>query len=165
MSTADPAGFLKPAVAAIREAGGVFIADEVQAGFGRAGEGMWGFQRHGLVPDIVTMGKPLGNGHPLAAVVVNLRWSSPSAKRSRYFNTFGGNPVSCAVGMAVLDVIEGEALIENAADVGAYLREGLLAMPKGRIPKPGARRGPVHRSRRRGRRWRAFRGWRGSSGQ
>ncbi|HTR16664.1 MAG TPA: aspartate aminotransferase family protein [Acetobacteraceae bacterium] len=122
---ADPPGFLAPAVAAIREAGGLFIADEVQPGFGRTGAGMWGFARHGIVPDLVTMGKPMGNGHPVAAVVAKPEFLTAFGQRTRYFNTFGGNPVSCAVGQAVLQVIEGEDLIANARDVGAYLRQGL----------------------------------------
>lgn len=121
----DPAGFLKPAVAAIRAAGGLFIADEVQPGFGRTGAGMWGFQRHGLVPDIVTMGKPMGNGHPLAAMVARAEILQRFGDTTRYFNTFGGNPVSSAVGMAVLDVLEDENLIANARDTGAYLQQGL----------------------------------------
>ncbi|HEY8333578.1 MAG TPA: aminotransferase class III-fold pyridoxal phosphate-dependent enzyme [Tardiphaga sp.] len=125
---ADPAGFLTPAVAAIREAGGLMIADEVQPGFGRTGEGMWGFARHGIVPDIVTMGKPMGNGHPMAAMVARPEILESFGKRTRYFNTFGGNPVSCAVGMAVLDVIEQSDLIGNARDVGAYLRDGLRGL-------------------------------------
>jgi 4-aminobutyrate aminotransferase-like enzyme len=125
---ADPAGFLAPAAAAIREAGGLMIADEVQPGFGRTGAGMWGFSRHGIVPDIVTMGKPMGNGHPMAAMVARPEILESFGKRTRYFNTFGGNPVSCAVGMAVLDVIEGESLIESARDVGAYLRDGLRGL-------------------------------------
>jgi 4-aminobutyrate aminotransferase-like enzyme len=124
----DPAGFLQPAAAAIREAGGLFIADEVQPGFGRTGASMWGFERHGLVPDIVTMGKPMGNGHPIAGMAARPEIIESFGKRSRYFNTFGGNPVSCAAGMAVLDVIEGEHLIENASSTGAYLREGLLSL-------------------------------------
>lgn len=124
----DPAGFLQPAVAAIRAAGGLFIADEVQPGFGRTGAGMWGFQRHGLVPDMVTMGKPMGNGHPVAAMVARHEILDVFGGRTRYFNTFGGNPVSCAVGMAVLDVIEQEGLIENARDVGAAMRDGLVAL-------------------------------------
>ncbi|MDB5549047.1 MAG: aminotransferase class III-fold pyridoxal phosphate-dependent enzyme [Tardiphaga sp.] len=125
---ADPTGFLAPAVAAIREAGGLFIADEVQPGFGRTGSGMWGFARHGVVPDIVTMGKPMGNGHPMAAMVARPDILDAFGRRTRYFNTFGGNPVSCAVGMAVLDVIEQEALIANARDVGAYMSDGLRAL-------------------------------------
>jgi 4-aminobutyrate aminotransferase-like enzyme len=121
----NPVGFLKPAVAAIREAGGVFIADEVQPGFGRTGDAFWGFQRHDLIPDLVTMGKPMGNGHPLAAMVARPEILEPFGKRTRYFNTFGGNPVSCAVGMAVLDVIETEGLVANAKSVGEFLRTGL----------------------------------------
>jgi 4-aminobutyrate aminotransferase-like enzyme len=122
---AEPAGFLAPAMAEIRAAGGLFIADEVQPGFGRTGAGMWGFARHGLVPDIVTMGKPMGNGHPIAAMVARADILQRFGERTRYFNTFGGNPVSCAVGMAVMDVIEDEGLIDNAAKVGAYLADGL----------------------------------------
>ncbi|MBC9205824.1 aspartate aminotransferase family protein [Roseomonas aerophila] len=125
---ADPPGFLAPAVAAIREAGGLFIADEVQPGFGRTGEGMWGFQRHGILPDLVTMGKPMGNGHPIAAMVAKPEILDAFGERTRYFNTFGGNPVSCAVGQAVLEVIEGENIIQNARDTGAYLRDGLRAL-------------------------------------
>lgn len=122
---ADPPGFLEPAVAAIRDAGGLFIADEVQPGFGRTGEAMWGFLRHGVVPDLVTLGKPMGNGHPLAGMVARPDILQAFGDRTRYFNTFGGNPVSCAVGQAVLEVIEGEGLQENARDVGAYLQVGL----------------------------------------
>lgn len=125
---ADPAGFLAPAVDAIRAAGGLFIADEVQPGFGRTGAGMWGFQRHGLVPDIVTMGKPMGNGHPVAAMVARSEILRRFGERTRYFNTFGGNPVSAAVGMAVLDVIEGEGLVGQARDVGAYLAAGIRGL-------------------------------------
>jgi 4-aminobutyrate aminotransferase-like enzyme len=121
----DPPGFLAPAVAAIREAGGLFIADEVQPGFGRTGEGMWGFQRHDILPDLVTMGKPMGNGHPIAGMVAKPEILEAFGERTRYFNTFGGNPVSCAVGQAVLEVIEGENIIQNARETGAYLRAGL----------------------------------------
>ncbi len=120
----EPAGFLAPAVAEIRRAAGLFIADEVQAGFGRTGA-MWGFERHGVVPDIVTLGKPMGNGHPLAGIVARPELIETFAGRSRYFNTFAGNPVSCAVGMAVLDVIETEELIANARSVGERLMDGL----------------------------------------
>mgnify|MGYP006284667447 CR=1 FL=1 len=100
-----PAGFLQEAVAAIHAAGGVFIADEVQPGFGRTGEAFWGFMRHGLVPDIVTMGKPMGNGHPVAGLAVRPEVMRAFGKASRYFNTFGGNPVSMAAALAVLDVL------------------------------------------------------------
>jgi 4-aminobutyrate aminotransferase-like enzyme len=124
----DPPGFLQEAVSAIREAGGVFIADEVQAGFGRTGESMWGFQRHGVAPDLVTLGKPMGAGHPIAGVVARPEVVQAFGERSRYFNTFGGNPVSCAVGMAVLDVIEDEGLMDNAAVTGRLLRDGLQAI-------------------------------------
>jgi len=120
----DPPGFLAPAVAAIRAAGGIFIADEVQAGFGRTGDRRWGFQRHDLVPEIVTMGKPMGAGHPIAGLAVQPSVVSEFG-RTRYFNTFGGNPVSAAVGIAVLEVIEREALQDNARTVGAHLRRGL----------------------------------------
>jgi len=121
---ADPAGFLAPAVQAIRDAGGLFIADEVQAGFARTGSRMWGFQRHDLVPDIVTMGKPMGNGHPIAAMVAQPAVLERFGRESRYFNTFGGNPVSCAAAMATLSVIQDEGLQENAARTGQYLRDG-----------------------------------------
>lgn len=118
----DPVGCLAPAVKAIRDAGGVFIADEVQAGFARTGSCMWGFERHGLVPDIVTMGKPMGNGHPVAGLAVKPEVVDKFGRQSRYFNTFGGNPVSCAAALATLDVIQSEKLQQNAATVGEYLR-------------------------------------------
>ena len=123
-----PAGFLREAVAAVREAGGVFIADEVQPGFGRTGEAFWGFMRHGVVPDIVTMGKPMGNGHPVAGVAVRPDVMRAFGQASRYFNTFGGNPVSMAAASAVLDVIERSGLQRNALEVGNYLRERLGAL-------------------------------------
>ena len=110
---------------AVRAAGGLFIADEVQPGFGRTGEQMWGFARHGLIPDLVTMGKPMGNGHPVAAMAARPDLLAEFGARSRYFNTFGGNPVSAAAGIAVLEVIESEGLIENARRTGAYLLERL----------------------------------------
>ena len=116
-----PAGFLAEAVGAIRAAGGVFIADEVQPGFGRTGEAFWGFMRHGLVPDMVSMGKPMGNGHPVAGLAVRPEVMAAFGRQSRYFNTFGGNPVSMAAASAVLDVIEKESLQANALDVGGYL--------------------------------------------
>jgi len=121
----DPSGFLAPAVAAVRRAGGVFIADEVQPGFARTGTHMWGFARHGLVPDMVSLGKPMGNGHPIAGLVVRPEVVETFGRTVRYFNTFGGNPVSCAAGMAVLDVIENEGLLKNAHSVGAHLKAGL----------------------------------------
>ncbi|MPR08127.1 aspartate aminotransferase family protein [Microvirga tunisiensis] len=126
----DPPGFLAEAVAVMHKAGGVFIADEVQPGFGRTGGQMWGFQRHGIVPDIVTLGKPMGNGHPIAGMVARPEILAEFGQNLRYFNTFGGNPVSVAVGMAVLDVIENENLIDNAAAVGARLSDGLEELAK-----------------------------------
>jgi 4-aminobutyrate aminotransferase-like enzyme len=123
---ADPPGFLRPAVEAVRAEGALFIADEVQPGFGRCGEQMWGFARHGLVPDLVTMGKPMGNGHPVAGMAARPELLAEFGRRSRYFNTFGGNPVSAAAGIAVLDVIEAEGLMQNAQRTGGYLTRLLI---------------------------------------
>lgn len=123
-----PSGFLDGAVAAVRRAGGLVIADEVQPGFGRTGGHMWGHQKAGIVPDIVTLGKPMGNGHPIGGVVAGADTLNAFRKAFRYFNTFGGNPVSCAAAMAVLDVIEDEKLIENAATVGSYAKAGLTRL-------------------------------------
>lgn len=124
----DPAGFLAPAAAAIRKAGGLFLADEVQPGFGRTGSHFWGFQRHGLVPDMVSMGKPMGNGYPLAGLVLKPDIIAEFGRKARYFNTFGGNAVAAAVGLAVLDVIRDEGLQQNAATVGAAFAEGLRSL-------------------------------------
>ena len=123
-----PAGFLKGGVEAIKRAGGLFIADEVQPGFGRTGEHFWGFQRHGVMPDIVTMGKPMGNGQPIAGLMATADALAEFGKHSRYFNTFGGNAVSCAAALAVLDAIEQEGLMQNAAEVGRLLREGIASL-------------------------------------
>ncbi len=120
-----PPGYLEAAYALVREDGGVCICDEVQVGFGRVGSHFWGFETQGVVPDIVTMGKPIGNGHPLGAVVTTPAIAKSFANGMEYFNTFGGNPVSCAVGLAVLDVIEAEGLQEHAHRVGTRLRDGL----------------------------------------
>jgi len=122
---AEPRGFLADAVRRVHQAGGLFIADKVQPGFGRLGESMWGFQRHGIVPDLVTMGKPMGNGHPVAAVVGRAGVFAEFARGRRYFNTYGGNSVSCAAALAVLQVIRSENLLENARRSGEYLRRGL----------------------------------------
>jgi 4-aminobutyrate aminotransferase-like enzyme len=111
----DPAGFLKGAVEAIRRAGGLFIGDEVQPGFGRTGEHFWGFQRHGVKPDIVTMGKPMGNGQPIAGLLATADALAEFGRNSRYFNTFAGNTVSCAAALAVLDTIERDGLVQHAA--------------------------------------------------
>ncbi|WP_121575290.1 aminotransferase class III-fold pyridoxal phosphate-dependent enzyme, partial [Brenneria alni] len=104
--------------------GGV-IADEVQPGFGRTGETLWGFVRHGVVPDLVSLGKPMGNGHPIAGLVGRSALFDAFGHDVRYFNTFGGNPVSCQAAHAVLRVIREEKLQENARRVGRYLHQGL----------------------------------------
>ena len=117
-----PSGcFLPNAYAAVRAAGGLCIADEVQTGLGRIGTHFWAFEAHGVVPDIVVMGKPLGNGHPLAAVVTTREIADAFDNGMEYFSTFGGNTVSCAVGLAVLDVLRDERLQEHAAQRGARM--------------------------------------------
>jgi 4-aminobutyrate aminotransferase-like enzyme len=116
---------LGPAVDIVHRHGGVFIADEVQAGFARTGESMWGFSRHGVIPDIVTMAKPMGNGMPVAAMAASDHVLWPFAARVPYFSTYGGSPVSMAAASAVLDVIETEGLQANAAEVGTRLRTEL----------------------------------------
>ncbi|MBT3189042.1 MAG: aminotransferase class III-fold pyridoxal phosphate-dependent enzyme [Anaerolineae bacterium] len=135
-----PEGYLAQIYEQTRAAGGICIADEVQNGFGRFGTHFWGFESHGVVPDIVVMGKPMGNGHPLAAVVTRPEIAAAFNNGMEYFNTFGGNPVSCAVGLAMLDVIEDEKLQENALHAGAKLRAGLLGL-KDRYPLIGDVRG------------------------
>lgn len=123
-----PNGYLKAAYEAIRARGGVVIADEVQCGFGRVGSHFWGFETQGVVPDIVVLGKPIGNGHPLGAVVTTPELAARFANGMEYFNSFGGNPVSMAVGLAVLEVIEREGLQSNALTTGQYLLDGLNAL-------------------------------------
>lgn len=120
-----PKGFLEKATAMVRKAGGVLIADEVQAGFGRSGHHFWAHQQYDVIPDIVTMGKPMGNGHPLAGVVARPEMIEEFTKVAMYFNTFGGNPVSAAVGMAVLDSLEQDNLLQNAITTGDYVVQGL----------------------------------------
>ncbi|MCD7101304.1 aspartate aminotransferase family protein [Pseudoclavibacter sp. 13-3] len=124
----DPTGWLAEAATVVREAGGLYIADEVQPGFGRLGDGWWGFMRHGVIPDIVTMGKPMGNGVPIAAAVFQPELLDSFGARIRYFNTFGGNSVSIAAAQAVFDVIEDEHLIANAQAVGRQIMAGLLSV-------------------------------------
>ncbi len=119
-----PAGYMEKISRYVRDAGGVLIFDEVQASFGRTGN-MWGYESVGVVPDIVTLGKPMGNGHPLAAAVCRPDLGNEFREKVMYFNTFGGNPVSCAVGMAVLDVIIEDGLVENACRTGRYLKKRL----------------------------------------
>jgi 4-aminobutyrate aminotransferase-like enzyme/Ser/Thr protein kinase RdoA (MazF antagonist)/murein DD-endopeptidase MepM/ murein hydrolase activator NlpD len=129
-----PQGYLAPAYQAVRQAGGVCIADEVQTGFGRSGTHFWAFESQAVVPDIVTMGKPIGNGHPLGAVVTTAAIAAAFANGMEYFNTYGGNPVSCAIGEAVLDVIAEERLQANALRVGAALLGRLRALqPRHRL--------------------------------
>lgn len=120
-----PEGYFKNVYRAVRDAGGLVIADEVQAGYCRTGDHWWGFQHDDAVPDIVTLGKPMGAGHPLAAVVTTPDIAARFAEECDYFNTFGGNPVSAAVGKAVIDVIEKERLLENVSQVGAYTKARL----------------------------------------
>ena len=124
----DPAGYLAPVIAAVHEAGGVFIADEVQPGFARTGDAFWGFARHGVVPDLVTMGKPMGNGIPISAVAAGSEVLAPFGESIPYFNTFGGNPVSMAAAQATLRVIQEERLQEHAAAVGGRLLDELRAL-------------------------------------
>ncbi len=120
-----PESYLETAFAHVWEAGGVCIADEVQVGFGRVGTHFWGFETQGVVPDIVTMGKPMGNGHPLGGVVTTPEIAASFNTGMEYFSTFGGNPVSCSVGLAVLDIIRDEKLQENAHAVGTNLKAAL----------------------------------------
>lgn len=123
-----PDGFLKRAAGIVKREGGLLIADEVQPGFGRTGSHMWGHQRAGILPDVVTLGKPMGNGHPVGGVVANSETLNAFRRAFRYFNTFGGNPVSCAAAMAVLDVLRDEELRDNAREVGAYAMAGLAKL-------------------------------------
>jgi 4-aminobutyrate aminotransferase-like enzyme/Ser/Thr protein kinase RdoA (MazF antagonist) len=125
-----PPGYLQSVYAAVRQSGGLCVADEVQTGFGRVGSHFWAFEDQGVVPDIVTMGKPIGNGHPLAAVVTTPEVAAAFANGMEYFNTFGGNPVSCAIGEAVLDAIAEEGLQANAAEMGARLTAGLRELAR-----------------------------------
>ncbi|NDU79602.1 aminotransferase class III-fold pyridoxal phosphate-dependent enzyme, partial [Actinomadura sp. DSM 109109] len=116
------ASVLEPTAEVVRKAGGVLIADEVQPGFGRTGDAMWGFLRHGVVPDMVTLGKPMANGIPVSALAATSEVLTAFSQDVPYFNTFGGNPVSMAAASAVMDVIEDEKLQLHAAEVGALLR-------------------------------------------
>ena len=120
-----PPSFFERSFAAVRAADGITINDEVQVGFGRVGTHLWAFEPHGVVPDIVTLGKPIGNGHPLAAVITTPEIAASFDTGMEYFNTFGGNPVSCAIGLAVLDVIEEEGLQQHALELGERLMNGL----------------------------------------
>jgi 4-aminobutyrate aminotransferase-like enzyme len=123
-----PAGFLRGAYEAVRAAGGVCIADEIQVGYGRTGEHFWAFEHEGVVPDIVAVAKATGNGHPVAAVVCRAEIADALGRRAAFFSSTGGGPVSCEVGLAVLDAIADEGLQDNAARVGAALHEALCAL-------------------------------------
>lgn len=123
-----PEGFYAEAAHIVREAGGLFIADEVQCGFARIGSAFWVYQDHGVVPDFVTLGKPMGNGMPLAGCVTQRRYVEDFAKANKYFNTFAGIPVTCAAGLAVLDAIAAQDLQANAARVGDYLKGELISL-------------------------------------
>ena len=125
-----PAGFLKQSYQHVRRHGGLCIADEVQVGFARAGKHFWSFELQDVVPDIVTLGKPIGNGHPLGAVITTRKIAEAFANGMEYFNTFGGTHVSCSVGMAVLDIMEKEGLRQNALETGSWLKEKLEALKK-----------------------------------
>jgi 4-aminobutyrate aminotransferase-like enzyme len=122
---AVPPDYLTKAVDIVRKAGGLFVADEVQPGFGRLGTDFWGFEHHGVTPDIATMGKPMGNGYPISAVVSSHEIIEAFHGHSHYFNTFGGSPVACTAALAVLDVIEQQELQVNALETGNYLLRSL----------------------------------------
>lgn len=125
-----PDSYLMQAFAYVRKSGGVCIADEVQIGFGRVGETFWGFETQSVIPDIVTMGKPIGNGFPLAAVVTTREIADAFNNGMEYFNTYGGNPVACAAGLAVLDEIEEKQLQKNALEVGNRILDGLRSLQR-----------------------------------
>jgi len=125
-----PPNYLKETFKLVRKKSALCIIDEVQTGFGRVGNNFWGFEEHGVVPDIITLGKPMGNGHPIAAVVTTKEIANVFNNGMEYFNSFGGNPVSCAVGNAVLEVIENEQLQKRALDVGKYFLNSLNLIKK-----------------------------------
>jgi 4-aminobutyrate aminotransferase-like enzyme len=123
-----PAAWMTTVAERVRAAGGLMIADEVQYGLGRSGSHFWGFERRGLSPDIVTLGKPVGNGYPMGVVIANRSLIEAFQANFGFFSTFGGSPVAAAAGRAVLAVIEREQLLENAGQTGTYLRARLEAM-------------------------------------
>jgi 4-aminobutyrate aminotransferase-like enzyme/Ser/Thr protein kinase RdoA (MazF antagonist) len=137
---APPPAYLREAARRARALGGLMVADEVQAGYGRSGTHLWSFQASGIEPDMVVMGKPMGNGFPIAAVLVRSQLLETIPEEVELFSTFGGNPVACAAALAVLAVIEDEGLMANAAKVGSYLRQGLLTLAE-RHPLIGDVRG------------------------
>jgi 4-aminobutyrate aminotransferase-like enzyme len=123
-----PPGYLAETYGYVRAAGGLCIADEVQTGFGRLGTHLWGFETQGVVPDVVVLGKPIGNGFPLAAVITTPQVAASFDNGMEFFSTFGANPVACAAGLAVLDVLDEEHLQERALRVGAQLIAGLRGL-------------------------------------
>ena len=125
-----PPNYLKETFKLVRKKNALCIVDEVQTGFGRVGNNFWGFEEHGIIPDIVTLGKPMGNGHPIAAVITTKEIANVFNNGMEYFNSFGGNPVSCAVGNAVLEIIENEQLQKHAQDVGKYFLNSLNFIKK-----------------------------------
>ena len=127
---AHDSGILAPVLDVVRDAGGVFVADEVQCGLARTGNHMWGYQRHGVVPDIITMGKPMGNGYPVAGIAVRPDMAEAFGHDMRYFNTFGGNTVAMAAAGATLEVIQQENLLQNCAVVGQKMLNGLKLLAK-----------------------------------
>lgn len=135
-----PEGYVTGIAQLVRQAGGLVIADEVQAGLGRIGSHFWGYQKHGIVPDFVTMGKPLGNGHPLAGVVTTAELLEEFGARNEYFNTFAGTPVSSAVGHEVLKIVDDEALVESSERLGALIRPRMAELVEAR-PQLGVPRG------------------------
>ena len=137
---APPPAYLQDAARRARALGGIVVADEVQAGHGRCGTHLWSFQPSGIEPDMVVMGKPMGNGFPVAALVVRSEVLAAVPEETELFSTFGGNPVACAAALAVLDVIEEEGLVASAGEVGSYLRQRLAALA-GRHPLIGDVRG------------------------
>ncbi len=125
---APPPAYLRAAARRVHALGGLLVADEVQAGHGRSGSHLWSFRASGIEPDMVVLGKPMGNGFPVAALVVRSQLLASVPEQTELFSTFGGNPVACAAALAVLDIIEDEGLVRNAAEVGSYLRQGLAAL-------------------------------------
>jgi 4-aminobutyrate aminotransferase-like enzyme/Ser/Thr protein kinase RdoA (MazF antagonist) len=134
------AGFMTGLADAVHDAGGLFLADEVQAGFGRSGTGLWSFARHGITPDFVTLGKPMGNGHPVAALITRSDIAARFAQVDEFFSTFGGNPVSCAAALTVLDIVTAEKLVERSAAHGRLLRARITELGRDG-PQPMAVRG------------------------
>ncbi len=148
----DPVGYMQAVVEEVHAAGGVYIADEVQSGFARLGDSMWGFSRHGVLPDIVTMGKPMGNGIPISGVVFRPEVADEFGRSVRYFNTFAGSSIPVAAGAAVLDVFEEEGVQQRVLENGKALRCGIEEITRDSpLRCRGARQRPVRRRGDRGR--------------